>query len=213
MTPIFDLKLYLILDPDLCGSDEGMIKTANAGVAGGATIVQLRHKTATTQQRIEIGLRLKAALANSRAKFIINDDIDAAIAIGADGLHIGQSDGDPIQVRSRLGAEAIIGLSAESTELVQRIDPRVVDYAGLGPVFATPTKSDHKLPIGFDGLHSLAAICPVPSVAIGGIKAEHADSVFKAGCDGMAVISAICGQRDSLAAAWEINSAIQKARR
>jgi thiamine-phosphate pyrophosphorylase len=213
MNPNFDIKLYLILDPDLCGSDEGMIKTANAGVAGGATMVQLRHKSATTQQRIEIGLKLKAALANSRARFIINDDLDAAIAIGADGLHIGQSDGDPIQARNRLGAEAIIGLSAESTELVRRIDPNAVDYAGLGPVFATPTKSDHKTPIGFEGLRSLASICPVPSVAIGRLKAEHADSIFSAGCNGMAVISAICGKPDPLAAAWEINSAIAKARR
>jgi thiamine-phosphate pyrophosphorylase len=213
MTRIFDLKLYLILDPDLCGSDEGMIKTANAGVAGGATMVQLRHKTATTEQRIKIGLKLKAALANSRAKLIINDDIDAAITVNADGLHIGQSDGDPIQARRRLGADAIIGLSAESIELVQRINPSVIDYAGLGPVFATPTKSDHKQPIGFEGLQKLAAICPVPSVAIGGLKAEHAQEVFAAGCDGMAVISAICGQHDPLAAAWEINSSIERARR
>jgi thiamine-phosphate pyrophosphorylase len=213
MNPNFDLKLCLILDPDLCGPDEGMIKTANAGVAGGATMVQLRHKSATTQQRIEIGLKLKAALTNSLAKLIINDDLEAAFAIGADGLHIGQSDGDPIQARNRLGAEAIIGLSAESAELVQRIDAQVVDYAGLGPVFATPTKSDHKTPIGFEGLRSLASICPVPSVAIGGLTAEHADSIFSAGCNGMAVISAICGKPDPLAAAWEINSAIAKARR
>ncbi|EJK81280.1 thiamine phosphate synthase [Rhizobium sp. AP16] len=207
----FDLSLYLVLDPVLCAGI-GMVETTRAAVAGGATIVQLRDKHASTASMIETGLALKQALADTSARLIVNDDVEAAIAIGADGLHIGQDDMDALTARRLIGPDMILGLSVETETLAAAIDPAVVDYAGIGPVFATPTKPDHKRPIGFAGLARMIDLCPVPSVAIGGLKAEHAAEALLAGADGIAVVSAICGTPDPRTAAAEIAKAIREAR-
>ena len=208
----FDLSLYLVLDPVLC-ADIGMVETARAAVAAGATIVQLRDKHASTSAIIETGLALKQALAGSNALLIVNDDVDAAIAIGADGVHIGQEDRDADNTRRLIGPDMILGLSVETEALASAIDASIVDYAGIGPVFATPTKPDHKQPIGFDGLARIIKLCPVPSVAIGGLKAEHAAEALAAGADGLAVVSAICGKPDPAAATALIADAIKEARK
>ncbi len=207
----FDLYLYLVLDPALC-ADIGMVETARAAVAGGATIVQLRDKHASTASMIETGLALKQVLADTNARLIVNDDVEAAIAVGADGLHIGQDDMDARSARRLIGPDMILGLSVETEALAATIDPDLVDYAGIGPVFATPTKPDHKQPIGFAGLSRMVALCPVPSVAIGGLKAEHAAAALAAGADGIAVVSAICGTPDPRTAAAEIAKAVREAR-
>ena len=207
----FDLSLYLVLDPVLCAGI-GMVETARAAVAGGATIVQLRDKHASTASMIETGLALKQALAGTGARLIVNDDVEAAIAIAADGLHIGQDDMDALTARRLVGPDMILGLSVETQALAAAIDPALVDYAGIGPVFATPTKPDHKQPIGFAGLSRMIDLCPVPSVAIGGLKAMHAADALLAGADGIAVVSAICGTPDPQAAAAGIAKAIREAR-
>ena len=208
----FDLSLYLVLDPVLC-ADIGMVETARAAVAAGATIVQLRDKHASTSAMIETGLALKQALAGSNALLIVNDDVDAAIAIGADGVHIGQEDLDADNTRRLIGPDMILGLSVETEALASAIDASIVDYAGIGPIFATPTKPDHKQPIGFDGLARIIKLCPVPTVAIGGLKAEHAAEALAAGADGLAVVSAICGKPDPAAATALIADAIKEARK
>ncbi len=206
-----DLSLYLVLDPDLCVGF-GMVETARAAVAGGATVVQLRDKHADTARMIETGRALKAALSGTHALLIVNDDVEAAVAIGADGLHIGQEDMDAPTARARIGHDIILGLSVETEALAAAVDPAIVDYAGIGPVFATSTKADHKEPIGFDGLARLVRVCPVSSVAIGGLKAADVGDVFAAGADGLAVVSAICGTRDPEAATREIAENIRKVR-
>jgi len=207
-----DLSLYLVLDPGLCAGF-GMVETARAAVAGGATIVQLRDKHADTPLMIETGRALKAALSGTGALLIVNDNVEAAVAIGADGLHIGQEDMDAPTARARIGDDMILGLSVETEVLAAGVDPAIVDYAGIGPVFATSTKADHKEPIGFAGLARLMRICPVPAVAIGGLKAAHVGDVFAAGANGLAVVSAICGTRDPEAAAREIAENIKKVHR
>jgi len=207
-----DLSLYLVLDPGLCAGF-GMVETARAAVAGGASVVQLRDKHADTPLMIETGRALKAALSGTSALLIVNDDVEAAVAIGADGLHIGQEDMDAPTARARIGDDMILGLSVETEALAAGIDPAIVDYAGIGPVFATSTKADHKEPIGFAGLARLVRICPVPAVAIGGLKAAHVGDVFAAGADGLAVVSAICGTRDPEAAAREVAENIRKLHR
>jgi len=204
-----DLSLYLVLDPGLCAAF-GMVETARAAVAGGAKIVQLRDKRADTAQMIKTGRALKAALSGSGARLIVNDDVEAAIAIGADGLHVGQEDMDAPTARARIGPDMILGLSVETEALAAAVDPEIVDYAGIGPVFATPTKADHKEPIGFAGLARLVRICPVPSVAIGGLKAVHVGDVFTAGADGLAVVSAICGAPDPEAATRQFAKNIKR---
>ncbi|MBX5082803.1 thiamine phosphate synthase [Rhizobium lentis] len=207
----FDLSLYLVLDPDLCAGI-GMVETARLAVAGGATMVQLRDKQAGTARMIETGRALKETLNGTGALLIVNDDAEAAIAIGADGLHIGQEDMDARTARGMIGPEMILGLSVETAPLAAAVDPDLVDYTGVGPVFATPTKADHKQPIGFDGLARLVKASPVPSVAIGGLKADHVAEVFAAGARGLAVVSAIAGTPDPEAATRRIAAEIRKVR-
>jgi thiamine-phosphate pyrophosphorylase len=207
----FNLSLYLVLDPDLC-SEIGMIETARAAVAGGATMVQLRDKHCGTAVMIEAGRALMTMLAGSGALLVINDDVDAALAIGADGLHVGQDDINPLRARAMIGADMILGLSVETEALAAAIDPAVVDYAGVGPVFSTSTKPDHKQPIGYEGLAKLVALAPVPSVAIGGLKVEHVGNVLASGARGVAVVSAICGTVDPQAAAAAFSVQIERFR-
>jgi len=203
MRALPDLSLYLVLDEGLC-ADTGMVETARAAVAGGAGVVQLRLKTATTAERIALGRALQQALAGTGAALIVNDDVEAAKALGADGVHVGQGDMPVAQVRDAIGPEMILGLSAESIQAAAAADPTLVDYLGVGPVFATSTKADHKPPIGFGGLAQVIKASPLPAVAIGGIKSNHANAVCAAGAKGMAVVSAICGQPDPEAAARSI---------
>lgn len=206
-----DLSLYLVLDPDLC-ADFGMVETARAAVAGGATVVQLRDKQAGTARIIETGRALKAAFAGTGVGLIVNDDVEAAIAIAADGLHIGQDDMDAAKARQLIGPDMLLGLSVETQALAAAIDPSLVDYAGAGPVFATATKPGHKEPVGLLGLAEIIAVTPVPAVAIGGLKKEHVRPVFTAGASGFCVVSAICGQADPQAATRHLADAIRETR-
>ena len=213
MRRVFDpaaLSLYLVLDPGLCAG-AGLVETARAAVRGGATLIQLRDKDGATEGRIAGARALRAALDGSGVPLILNDDVEAAIASGADGVHIGQEDMDPAEARARIGAAAILGLSVETETLGRAIDAGLVDYAGAGPVFATGTKPGHPPAIGFDGLARIVAASPVPTVAIGGLGAGHAASVLAAGARGLAVVSAICGAPDPEAATRHLAGAIAAA--
>lgn len=207
----FDLSLYLVLDRELC-EPLGMVETARLAVAGGVTLVQLRDKTASTERMIETGRALKTALAGTGVPLIVNDDVEAAIAIDAEGLHVGQDDMDVATARRLIGPDRILGLSVETEALAAAADPGLVDYVGVGPVFATSTKPGHKPPVGLTGLARLVSAARVPAVAIGGLKAGHVAPVFKTGAAGLAVVSAICGEPDPQAAASELSQAIRRAR-
>jgi len=206
-----DLSFYLVLDPQLC-EPVGMVETARIAVAGGATAVQLRHKHADTRQMVEIGRALQQVLASTSATLVINDDYEAAKELGADALHIGQSDISPSQARGIIGPDMVLGLSTETPELARAVDADIVDYIGAGPVFSTPTKPDHKAAIGFVGLAEIVKAAPVSVVAIGGLKQNHIADVFAAGADGIAVVSAICGQNDLASVAQSFNQKIKEVR-
>lgn len=195
-----DLSLYLVTDAALC-RDYGLEETVEAAVNGGVTIVQLRDKHASDEQMIAQAKRLKALLAGTGVPLIINDRLQVALESQADGLHIGQSDAAVQEARAAMDEDAIIGLSINTLAQLQAAPVELLDYVGVGPVFATVSKQDHAQPIGFGGLASLVKACPLPSVAIGGLKAVHAISVYRAGANGLAVISAICGQPDPYQAA------------
>ncbi|RAR57388.1 thiamine-phosphate pyrophosphorylase [Onishia taeanensis] len=196
----FDLSLYLVTDAALCAK-AGLIDTVLAAVRGGVTMVQLRNKTASDAELIVQARRLMAALHGTGVPLIINDRLDVAIAAGADGLHIGQGDGDVAEARRQLGPDAILGLSVENSIQLAALDPQGLDYLGIGPVFATASKQDHAPPLGLEGLTELAASSPLPTVAIGGLNASHVEAIRQSGANGLAVISAICGQPDPQAAA------------
>ncbi|MGQ7248546.1 thiamine phosphate synthase [Halomonas sp. V046] len=205
------LAVYLVTDPHLCAA-HGLVKTVEAAVRGGVTLVQLRDKHADDATLIDQARQLKAALAGSGVPLIINDRVAVAQAAGADGVHLGQGDSEVAEARRLLGPGAIIGLSVQNPAQLATLDVEALDYLGLGPVFATATKGDHAEPLGFGGLATLTAASPLPSVAIGGLKAAHAAATRAAGANGLAVVSAICGQSDpetasqTIVAAWRLRT-------
>ena len=201
------LRLYLVTDPALCVR-HGLVAVVTAAVRGGVTCVQLRDKTASTQGRIASALAVKQALAGSGVPLIINDDVDAALAADVDGIHLGQDDVNAAAARARLGPAKIIGLSCDTVDQVRAANPVTVDYLGLGTVFPTRSKADHTPSIGMDGLAALARAAALPCVAIGGLTHDHAAGVLVTGCDGMAVVSAICGQPDPEGAARTLRHAL-----
>lgn len=191
-----DLSLYLVTDRALVG--DALLEVVRAAVRGGVTAVQLRQKDLDTRAFLAEAHALKRLLTPLGVPLIINDRVDIALACGAEGVHLGQSDMPVADARSLL-PHAIIGLSVERMADVQANLP--VDYLGVSPVFATPTKLDTKTPWGLDGLARLRASTRLPLVAIGGINAENAHSVREAGADGIAVVRAICAAPDPEAAA------------
>ncbi|MEL0616556.1 thiamine phosphate synthase [Cobetia marina] len=197
-----DLSLYLVTDPALC-AERGLEATVMAAVRGGVSVVQLRDKHASDEEMIAQAIRLKALLDEYEVPLIINDRIEVALASGADGLHIGQSDGDPVEARRRLGEDALIGLSVQTLEQLKAVDVERIDYLGLGPVYATATKPDHAAPLGIEGLTQLVRSSPLPTVAIGGISLTNAGDVMSSGTDGLAVVSALCSAEDPAAAAQQ----------
>ncbi|MBN9021820.1 MAG: thiamine phosphate synthase, partial [Rhizobiales bacterium] len=144
-----DLRLILVTDPALTAR-RGLAETVRAAVAGGVTSVQLRDKAMPDAEMIPLARALMAALAPAGVRLMVNDRVAVAAATGTD-LHIGQEDGDPAAARAAIGAEAILGLSVTRMDEVGTVDPSVVDYVGLGPVFATSTKPDAAPPLGLDG--------------------------------------------------------------
>lgn len=197
------LRLYLVTDPSLCRG-RGVVETVQEAVRGGVTLVQLRDKFASTRERVAVGLALRDILQGTGVPLVVNDDIEAAVAIGADGVHVGQSDSAPHEARARLGSEAIVGLSCETVAHAMGADPRLLDYVGLGPVFATATKPGHADAMGLRTLAAACAATTLPAVAIGGVQLDNLTPVLACGVRGVAVVSAICGQPDPHAAAQRL---------
>ncbi|MDR3428307.1 thiamine phosphate synthase [Silvimonas sp.] len=192
----FDLSLYLVLDPDLCGGPQGMVDTARIAAENGATIVQLRAPNWKKRQWLETAFALKAVLDPLGVPLIINDHIDVAIAVDAAGVHIGQADLPPDATRRLIGPDKILGLSTSNAAQMADVPLGLVDYLGVGPVYPTGTKLDASPVIGLDEFGQLMRAKPLPVVAIGGIKHGTAAPLIRAGADGVAVVSAICGQAD-----------------
>lgn len=185
-----ELKLYLVTDRGQAGERaiEDVVKEA---VEGGVTMVQLREKDIATRDFIALALRLKDVLKPYGVPLIINDRVDVALASGAEGVHIGQSDMPYAMARKLLGPSKIIGLSVENFEQIEEANSLDVDYIGVSPVFATPTKADTAEPFGLDGLRKAVRMSVHPTVAIGGMNERTAADVMACGTDGIAVVSAI----------------------
>jgi thiamine-phosphate pyrophosphorylase len=184
--------LYFITDP---GAPLSVEEQALAAARGGAAVVQLRDKTVSDDEMLEVARRLRKTLPQA-VKLLVNDRVDVAVWSGCDGLHMGQGDGDVVAIRKRLGPDRMLGLSIETEAQVASIPTGYVDYIGVGPVRATATKPDHAAPIGFDGLARIIGSAGLPSVAIGGIGPGDAGEVKLAGARGVAVVSAIARADD-----------------
>jgi thiamine-phosphate pyrophosphorylase len=197
--PLAVLRLHLVTDAALCGP-RGVEAVVAAAVRGGATCVQLREKQLDTRPFVERARALKALLAPLGVPLIINDRLDVALAAGADGVHVGQSDLPPEDVR-RLMPHALIGMSVENPEQVRAAADMPVDYLGVSPVFSTPSKQDTAPALGLEGLRAMRALTDLPLIAIGGIDLNNAAQVLAAGADGLAVVRALCAAPDPVAAA------------
>lgn len=194
------LRLYLVTDQALTGG-RALEEVVAAAVQGGVTCVQLREKQLGTADFLAQALALKALLAPRNIALVINDRVDVALACGAQGVHLGQSDMPVEDARRLLPPDVFIGWSVESMEDVARSAALPVDYLGVSPIFATPTKTDTKSPWGLDGLRQVRAATTLPLVAIGGLHAGNAVEVLRAGADGLALVSALCSVADPQAAA------------
>jgi thiamine-phosphate pyrophosphorylase len=187
---MFDYSLYLVTDRGLsCGRTTCDI--VRAAIAGGVTCVQLREKDCSTREFIAEARLLKAVLQPAGIPLIINDRLDVALAVGADGLHLGQQDMAIADARRLAGPAMIIGISAESLADAVRAAAEGADYIGISPVFATATKKDAAAALGLEGVRRIREAVDLPLVGIGGITADNAAEVVAAGADGVAVVSAI----------------------
>lgn len=188
--------VYVITDPD---SHVPVPEQVRAAALGGARLIQIRDKTASDRDLIALILQMLPQTRARGIKLIVNDRAEVALAAGADGLHIGQGDGDVRLLRQRLPDSMILGLSVETEEQARAV-LFGVDYIGAGPVRATATKPDHAPPIGLDGLARIAAAVSVPVYAIGGVKLGDARSLHAAGACGVAVVTAVTRAADPVAA-------------
>jgi thiamine-phosphate pyrophosphorylase len=206
----FDFSVYLVTDTRLCGGPAGVLDTVRRAVAGGVTAVQVRDPLASTRELVELSRAVLGVLRGSGVPLIVNDRADVALAVGADGLHVGQRDLDPVSARRLIGPTMHLGLSVSTPgDLTAASDLPVgtLDLLGVGPIRDTPSKVDASSAMGFDGLARICRDSPLPCVGIGGLQLEDVTALKSAGAVGMAVISAICGRPDPEAATRELVSA------
>jgi len=206
---IFDLSLYLVTDRGLTKNRplEAIIKEA---IEGGVSMVQIREKDCSSLDFYQLALRIKSLLAPYQIPLIINDRVDIALAVDADGLHIGQSDLPYSVARNLLGKDKIIGLSVENLQQAKEANALDVDYIGLSPVFYTDTKNDIAPTLGLEGIKEIAKISKHRMVGIGGINTSNASDIVSSGAEGIAVISAILSHLDPKKAAMELQKCVSK---
>jgi thiamine-phosphate pyrophosphorylase len=197
-------RLYVITDERL-GRGRSHLRIAEAAILGGADVLQLRDKEASSGRLYRAALELRKITREAKVPFIVNDRLDVALAADADGVHVGQEDLPASVARRILGPGKILGVSAETVEEAIRAEEDGADYLGVGPVFeARGTKADAGEPVGLELVEQIRRRCRLPIVAIGGINAENARKVREAGADAVAVISAIVAADDIAQAARQL---------
>ena len=194
-------RLCLVTDRDLSGG-RSLVDVVGAAVQGGVTMVQLREKNATTREFLEEARALKALLAPLGVPLVINDRVDIALAVDAEGIHVGQTDMPVEQVRA-LAPGRILGLSITNATQMAREDTRLCDYLGVGPLYLQQTKANASTPLGVEGFAKLRAMTDRPVMAIGGLKADNSAPVLAAGANGLAIVTGIVSAPDPRAAAAE----------
>lgn len=204
------LALHVLTDREWSRGRD-MLSVAAAALDGGATVIQLRDKTASTRVLIEEGLTLRVLTRERGALLIVNDRVDVALAVEADGAHVGQDDMPAGLARRLLGPDRILGVSAVNMEEADEAVAGGADYLGVGPIFPSLGKADAGSPTGVGLLTELARRYTTPLVAIGGITAENASEVVRAGACGVAVITAVVYAEDITAASRQLRLAVDAA--
>lgn len=204
MRPEMDYSLYVCTDRDIMTTDT-LEEAVELAIKGGATIIQLREKDCTSREFYELALSIKDITDAYEVPLIINDRLDIALAVHADGVHLGQSD-IPVQVaRNVMGPNCIVGATANTLEKAKEAWQSGADYLGVGDVFGSATKNDTK-PVELKELKKICDTVKIPVVAIGGISKKNIHLLKDNGVAGVAVISAVLGQTDITAAAEELIS-------
>ncbi|MBY7895377.1 thiamine phosphate synthase [Vibrio fluvialis] len=207
MTPY---TLYLVTDDQ---QDLGTLcHVVQQAIAGGVSLVQVREKQGDVRTFIERAAAVKAVLSGSGVPLIINDRVDVALAVDADGVHLGQSDMPATLARQLLGPDKLIGLSVENEQQFEQAQSLPVDYLGLSAIFATPTKTNTVKHWGLDGLNWAMARSRLPMVAIGGLNTSNIGAVAQTGVQGIALVSAISHARDPQQAAHDLRLLIEQNR-
>lgn len=201
-------RLCLVTDRALAHG-RPLVEVVSRAVMGGVTMVQLREKTATTRAFLDEARALKAVLGGKNVPLIVNDRVDIALAIGADGVHLGQTDMPVEAVRALIGPGKLIGLSITDAEQIGRADAAAADYLGIGPIHPQKTKPDASTPLGLGGFAKLRRLSGKPVLAIGGVKASDVPMLVEEGATGVAVVSAIMAAEDPEAAARAFMAAWQ----
>mgnify|MGYP002656231949 FL=1 len=187
------LKLYFICGTTTC-QGKNLYTVVEEALKGGITLFQFREKgegALEGLEKLELAIQIKGLCKKYNVPFIVNDDIDLAIEIDADGVHVGQDDIGVDEIR-KLMPDKIIGLSIRNEEEFQQSKVEYVDYVGVGPVFGTQSKDDAGGTIGYEGLELMRKLLPqMPLVAIGGIHTKHIKDIIKTNMDGVSIISAI----------------------
>ena len=204
------LRLYVLTDAR-AARGRALVDLVAAALAGGATAIQLREKVLSARAQVELGRELRRLTREAGALLIVNDRVDLAHAVDADGVHLGQDDLPARAARAILGDGAIVGGSAGNADELARSLAAGVDYLGVGPMFPTPSKADAGPAIGPAGLAAIRRATDLPIVGIGGIDEANVGPVIAAGADGAAVISAVIGAEDVRSAARRIRSAVETA--
>jgi thiamine-phosphate pyrophosphorylase len=207
LTRSFDPRLTLVTDGVLAGGRPIEAIVASAA-RGGVTAVQLRDKSLSDEDLVRLALKLKSILDPDGIPLLINDRVKVAASARASGVHLGQADVSVAEARRVLGPRAVIGLSVETLGQAETARDLDLDYFGVSPVFATPTKPDAGTPWGLAGLREIRRRTDRILVAIGGIGTANAADVLDAGADGLAVVSAICAAADPEAAARSLRAVI-----
>lgn len=203
MVSVIDYSLYVITT-NLGEPGKSHIDIAREAISGGATVIQLRDKASSSRMMLEQAWEIKKLTEEAKIHFVVNDRIDIALAVGADGVHLGQDDIPLSIARKILGKEKIIGITATNLKEAMEAEQEGADYLGVSPIFATPSKEDAGEPIGVEELARIRKHVNIPIVAIGGIMKDNIVQVIAAGADGVAVISAVAGATDMREASKEL---------
>lgn len=187
--------LYVILDPSVC-PDRPLHEVLKVSAAAGATLFQYRNKSASMKDAYIEAMELRKLAAEREVLFIVNDRCDLALAVDADGVHLGQGDLPLNLARKVMGPGKLIGISTHNAEQVRVATAGGPDYLGFGPIFKPGSKADHDPVVGVAGLKAIRPLTPLPIFAIGGISLDHVSEVMGAGANGVAVISAILKASD-----------------
>lgn len=203
-----ELLLYAVTDRHwLNGST--LISQVEAALKGGATFIQLREKNLDDKAFYQEALEIQKLCKEYKVPFVINDNVELAKKIGADGVHVGQSDMEALDVRKVLGDDKIIGVSAQTVEQAELAEKHGADYLGVGAVFPTGSKND-ATEVSFEMLQEICEHVHIPVIAIGGITRDNVVELSQSGICGIAVISAIFGQTDIEAATADLKKQTKK---